>query len=58
VSGQLHAPAALPPGKEPLVSIGQEAGWDPDGGDGDDDDDDDESYTFHIVIKSKGMNGT
>jgi len=26
VSGQLHAPAALPPGKEPLVSIGQEAG--------------------------------
>jgi hypothetical protein len=29
VSGQLHAPAALPPGKEPLVSIGQEAGWAP-----------------------------
>jgi hypothetical protein len=26
VSGQLHAPAALPPGKEPLVPIGQEAG--------------------------------
>jgi len=22
VSGQLHAPAALPPGKEPLVAIG------------------------------------
>jgi len=22
VSGQLHAPATLPPGKEPLVSIG------------------------------------
>jgi len=22
VSGQLHAPAALPPGKEPLVPIG------------------------------------
>jgi hypothetical protein len=22
MSGQLHAPAALPPGKEPLVSIG------------------------------------
>jgi hypothetical protein len=22
VSGQLHAPAALPPGKEPLVTIG------------------------------------
>jgi hypothetical protein len=22
VSGQLHAPAALPPGKEPLASIG------------------------------------
>jgi hypothetical protein len=29
VSGQLHAPAALPPGKEPLVSIGYEAGWTP-----------------------------
>jgi hypothetical protein len=29
VSGQLHAPAALPPGKEPLVPIGQEAGWAP-----------------------------
>jgi hypothetical protein len=27
VSGQLHAPATLPPGKEPLVHIGQEAGW-------------------------------
>jgi hypothetical protein len=27
VSGQLHAPAALPLGKEPPVSIGQEAGW-------------------------------
>jgi hypothetical protein len=27
VSGQLHAPAALLPGKEPLVSIRQEAGW-------------------------------
>jgi hypothetical protein len=26
VSGQLHAPAALPPGKEP---IGKEAGWVP-----------------------------
>jgi hypothetical protein len=25
VSGQLHAPAASPPGKEPLVLIGQEA---------------------------------
>jgi hypothetical protein len=25
VSGQLHAPAALPPGKEPLVPIGWEA---------------------------------
>jgi hypothetical protein len=24
VSGQLHAPAALPPGKEPLVPIGFE----------------------------------
>jgi len=22
VNGQLHAPAALPPGKEPLISIG------------------------------------
>jgi hypothetical protein len=29
VSGQLHAPAALPPGKETLVPIGQEAGWAP-----------------------------
>jgi hypothetical protein len=30
VSGQRHAPAALlPPGKGPLVSIGQEAGWAP-----------------------------
>jgi hypothetical protein len=27
VSGQLHAPAALPPGQEPLVPIGYEAGW-------------------------------
>jgi hypothetical protein len=26
VSGQLHAPAALPQGKEPLVPIGWEAG--------------------------------
>jgi hypothetical protein len=26
VSGQLHAPAALPPGKESLVPIGWEAG--------------------------------
>jgi hypothetical protein len=25
VSGQLHAPATLPLGKEPLVHIGQEA---------------------------------
>jgi hypothetical protein len=24
-SGQLHAPAALPPGKEPLIPIGEEA---------------------------------
>jgi hypothetical protein len=29
VSGQLHAPAALPPEKEPLVHIGEEAGWAP-----------------------------
>jgi hypothetical protein len=29
VSGQLHAPAALPPGKEPLIPIGQKAWWDP-----------------------------
>jgi hypothetical protein len=27
VSGQLHAPATLPPGKESLVPIGWEAGW-------------------------------
>jgi len=26
VSGQLHSPAALTSGKEPLVPIGQEAG--------------------------------
>jgi hypothetical protein len=29
VSGQLHAPAALPPGEKPPVPIGQEAGWAP-----------------------------
>jgi hypothetical protein len=29
VSGQLHAPAALPPGKEPPVPIGQEVRWTP-----------------------------
>jgi hypothetical protein len=29
VSGQLHVPAALPPGKEPLVPTGQEVGWTP-----------------------------
>jgi hypothetical protein len=29
VSGQLHAPAALPPGKETLVHIVQEAEWAP-----------------------------
>jgi hypothetical protein len=29
VSGQLHAPAALPPGKEPLVPTELEAGWAP-----------------------------
>jgi hypothetical protein len=29
VNGQLHALVALPPGKEPPVSIGQEAGWVP-----------------------------
>jgi hypothetical protein len=27
VSGQLHVPAALPPGKEPPVPIGYEGGW-------------------------------
>jgi hypothetical protein len=27
--GQLHAPAALPPGKEPPVPIGQEVEWAP-----------------------------
>jgi len=27
VSGQLDAPAALPPGSEPTVLIGQAAGW-------------------------------
>jgi len=29
VSGQLHAPAAVPPGKEPLVPTGKQAGWAP-----------------------------
>jgi hypothetical protein len=29
VNGQLHAPAALPSGNEPLIPIGQEAGWAP-----------------------------
>jgi len=29
VSGQLHGPAVLPPGKEPLVPIGYEAEWTP-----------------------------
>jgi hypothetical protein len=29
VSGHLHAPASLPPRKEPLVPIGKEAGWAP-----------------------------
>jgi hypothetical protein len=29
VNGQFHAPAALPPGKEPGLPIGREAGWAP-----------------------------
>jgi hypothetical protein len=29
VSGQLHTPAALPPGKEPPVPIREEIGWAP-----------------------------
>jgi hypothetical protein len=29
VSGQLHVPAALTPGKEPAVRTGYEAGWAP-----------------------------
>jgi hypothetical protein len=29
MSGQLHSPAALFPGKESMVPIGQEAGWTP-----------------------------
>jgi len=29
MSGQLHAPAALSPGKEALLPIGYEAGWAP-----------------------------
>jgi hypothetical protein len=29
VSGQFHAPATLPPEKEPLVPTEQEAGWAP-----------------------------
>jgi hypothetical protein len=31
VSGQLHVPAALPPGKEPPVPIGYATGWVPGG---------------------------
>jgi hypothetical protein len=27
VSGQLHAPTALPLGEKPLVAIGHEVGW-------------------------------
>jgi hypothetical protein len=34
MSGQLHDPAALPPEKEPLVPIVQEAGWAPEPGPG------------------------
>jgi hypothetical protein len=29
LSGHLHAPVALPAGKEPPIPIGQEAGWAP-----------------------------
>jgi hypothetical protein len=29
VSGQLHTPDVLPPGKEPPVPNGKEAGWAP-----------------------------
>jgi len=29
VSGQLHAPAVIPPEKEPPVHFGLEVGWDP-----------------------------
>jgi hypothetical protein len=29
VSGQLQAPASLPPGKDPVVPTGYEAGWAP-----------------------------
>jgi hypothetical protein len=29
VSGQLHSPTALPPGKEPPVPIGKASGWAP-----------------------------
>jgi hypothetical protein len=29
VSGQLHVPAALSPGKEPLLALGEETGWAP-----------------------------
>jgi hypothetical protein len=27
MSGHFHAPASLPPGKEPVLPIAQEAGW-------------------------------
>lgn len=30
LDGQFHAPTALPPGTDPPVFIGQEAGWAPD----------------------------
>jgi len=36
VSGLLHAPTFLPAGKEPLVPIGKEVGWDPE--------------PFHIIL--------
>jgi hypothetical protein len=29
VGNQLHAPAALPPGKQPMVPILKETGWTP-----------------------------
>jgi hypothetical protein len=29
VSGQLHVPAALPPGKKPPVAMEEEGGWAP-----------------------------
>jgi hypothetical protein len=45
VSGQFHVSAALPPGKEPLVPTGREAGWAP------------ESSVLNVVEKNREITG-